>query len=101
VVIETRRLLLRRATIDDVDELVGIHADPDVKRVFGTFDYQRAIEWLRRFDHKSDLEAGSLCPRGHLRLHRVVARRPKAPSEKDCCDRGCEVQARNPGPHRY
>ena len=50
MVIETERLLLRRATIDDVDELVAIHADPDIKRVFGTFDRERAIEWLNRVD---------------------------------------------------
>ena len=52
--IETERLLLRRVTIDDVDELVAMHADPDIKQVYGTFDYQRTIEWLYQVDQSWD-----------------------------------------------
>jgi RimJ/RimL family protein N-acetyltransferase len=50
MVIETERLLLRRLTIDDLDELVAIHADPDIARVFGPFGHDRARSWLGEVD---------------------------------------------------
>jgi RimJ/RimL family protein N-acetyltransferase len=50
VVIETERLLLRRMTVDDLDELVAIHADPDIMRVFGRFALDRARSWLGEVD---------------------------------------------------
>jgi RimJ/RimL family protein N-acetyltransferase len=50
VAIETERLVLRRFTIDDLDELVAIHADPGIIRFIGPFDRQRAIEWLEGVD---------------------------------------------------
>ncbi len=34
VVIETERLLLRRLTVDDADDLVALYADPEVMRFF-------------------------------------------------------------------
>ena len=48
--IETKRLLLRRATVDDVEELVRIHADPDITRFMGAWDRDRALDWLDRVD---------------------------------------------------
>lgn len=50
MVIETERLLLRRVTTDDLDELVAIHANPDITRFMGTFGQEEAIAWLRRVD---------------------------------------------------
>jgi RimJ/RimL family protein N-acetyltransferase len=50
VVIETERLLLRRVTIDDIDELVAIQADPDITRFMDLFDHDEAIDWLQRVD---------------------------------------------------
>jgi RimJ/RimL family protein N-acetyltransferase len=47
-VIETDRLLLRRLTADDVDELVAIHAEPEVIRFMGVFDRARVREWLHQ-----------------------------------------------------
>ena len=48
LVIETGRLLLRRVTAADLDELIAIHADPDIERFMGTFDRDSATDWLDR-----------------------------------------------------
>jgi RimJ/RimL family protein N-acetyltransferase len=50
VVIETDRLCLRRVTVDDIEELVEIHADPAIMRFMGAWDRARALEWLARVD---------------------------------------------------
>ena len=50
MVIETERLRLRRVAVDDLDELVGIHADPDITRFMGPFDRAKAMDWLHRVD---------------------------------------------------
>ena len=50
IVLETDRLLLRRATIDDIDELVAIHADPDLIRFHGSWDRAKALDWLAQVD---------------------------------------------------
>lgn len=50
MVIETDRLLLRRATVDDIDELLEIHADPAIVRFMGAWDCARAMEWLTEVD---------------------------------------------------
>jgi RimJ/RimL family protein N-acetyltransferase len=50
MVIETQRLLLRRVTVTDIDELVNIHADPDITRFMGTWDRARALDWLAQVD---------------------------------------------------
>jgi RimJ/RimL family protein N-acetyltransferase len=50
VVIETERLILRRLTTDDLDELVAVHADPDIERFIGSFDRDRAIKWIAEVD---------------------------------------------------
>jgi RimJ/RimL family protein N-acetyltransferase len=47
VVIETERLLLRPVRIDDLDELVALHAEPDVEHFMGRFSRARMIEWIR------------------------------------------------------
>jgi RimJ/RimL family protein N-acetyltransferase len=46
--IQTERLLLRPPTIEDVDELVAIHAEPDVQRFMGDSDRTAVLEWLTR-----------------------------------------------------
>jgi RimJ/RimL family protein N-acetyltransferase len=52
--IETDRLVLRRVTVDDVDGLLEIHADPDIMRFMGAWDRARAIEWLTEVDKNWD-----------------------------------------------
>jgi RimJ/RimL family protein N-acetyltransferase len=61
VLIETDRLLLRRIRADDLDELVAIHAEPEVTRFWGPFDRLTVIEWM----HLNQREWGE---RGHGRL---------------------------------
>lgn len=46
--IETSRLLLRRITIEDLDELAAIHAEPQVERFLGPFDRARLIDWVEQ-----------------------------------------------------
>jgi RimJ/RimL family protein N-acetyltransferase len=48
VVIETDRLLLRPLTTADLDEVVEMHAMPEVKRTMGAFDRASARERLER-----------------------------------------------------
>ena len=48
--IETERLLLRRVTVDDVEELVQIHADSQITRFMGPWDRERALDWLKQVD---------------------------------------------------
>ena len=50
MVIETDRLRLRRATVDDVEELVDIHADPEITSFMGLWDRERALDWLHQVD---------------------------------------------------
>lgn len=50
VVIETEQLRLRRGTVDDLDEHVGIHADPEITRFMGPFDRAKATDWLHQVD---------------------------------------------------
>jgi hypothetical protein len=50
ILIETERLLLRRVTAADLDELIAIHADTDIERFMGGFDQDRATDWLDRVD---------------------------------------------------
>jgi RimJ/RimL family protein N-acetyltransferase len=50
IVIDTKRLLLRRVTSADLHELIAIHADPDIERFMGAFDRDRATDWLDRVD---------------------------------------------------
>ncbi len=46
--IETERLYLRPMIMRDVDDLVALHADPEVSRYMRPFDHQQAVERLRR-----------------------------------------------------
>ena len=48
MVIETDRLLLRPLTTADLDEVVELHAMPDVKRTMGAFDRRAAQARLER-----------------------------------------------------
>ena len=75
--IETARLLLRRVTVDDVEELLNIHADPALVRFMGAWDRARAMEWLVRVDENwrehgygrlgiTDRESGQLLGRTGL-----------------------------------
>jgi RimJ/RimL family protein N-acetyltransferase len=50
VEIETERLRLRRATTDDLDELVAIHADPEIERFMDRFGPDEAASWLAGVD---------------------------------------------------
>jgi RimJ/RimL family protein N-acetyltransferase len=44
--IETSRLLLRPPRIEDLDELVAIHAEPAVKRFMGRFERPDIMRWM-------------------------------------------------------
>jgi RimJ/RimL family protein N-acetyltransferase len=46
--LDTERLYLRPMTIRDVDDLVALHADPDVSRYMRAFDREEAVQRLRR-----------------------------------------------------
>lgn len=47
IVLETRRLILRRLTLDDVGDLARIYADPDVMRFLGgPRALQQTREWV-------------------------------------------------------
>jgi RimJ/RimL family protein N-acetyltransferase len=48
--IVTDRLLLRPMTTGDLDELVAIHAEPEVARFMGAFDRVKASEWMQEVD---------------------------------------------------
>lgn len=48
--IGTNRLLLRPVSIDDIDELLVIHADRDIAHFMGEWDRVRALEWLADVD---------------------------------------------------
>lgn len=61
MLIETDRLLLRRIRRDDLDELVAIHAEPEVTRFWGPCDRLKVIEWMR-------LDQREWRERGHGRL---------------------------------
>jgi ribosomal-protein-alanine N-acetyltransferase len=53
--LETRRLILRKMTMEDLDDLLRIFSDPKVMRSFGgvLFDRARMKQWLlRNLDHQ-------------------------------------------------
>jgi RimJ/RimL family protein N-acetyltransferase len=54
VKIETERLSLRRVTVDDLEELVAIHTEPDIQRFVGGLDLAEAARWLVRDDQSWD-----------------------------------------------
>ncbi len=59
--LETDRLLLRRPAEADLEELVAIHAEPDVQRFMGEFEWPQATRWLEQNDHEwSELGYGRL-----------------------------------------
>jgi RimJ/RimL family protein N-acetyltransferase len=52
VLLETRRLVLRPISLEDSDEFVALHADPEVTRCVSSFDRPRAEERLRKNDEE-------------------------------------------------
>lgn len=48
--LDTERLYLRPMTMHDVDDLVALHADPEVSRYMRAFDREEAVQRLRRDD---------------------------------------------------
>ena len=48
--IETERLRLRPVAVDDLDEVVRLHEDPDVARFMGTPDREWLVEWVKGSD---------------------------------------------------
>lgn len=82
--IETKRLILRKMTIDDLDDLLLIFTDPKVMASFGgvLFDREKMMQWVQRnLDHQAQhgygifsvilKENGELV--GALGLHHVEA----------------------------
>ena len=54
--LETGRLILRKMTMEDLDDLLHIFSDPKVMRSFGgvLFDRERMKQWLlRNLDHQA------------------------------------------------
>jgi RimJ/RimL family protein N-acetyltransferase len=56
--IDTERLELRQLTLDDLDELVSLHADPDVSQFIGHVDRSQTIQAL-------EANAAQWAERGH------------------------------------
>jgi RimJ/RimL family protein N-acetyltransferase len=54
MVIETDRLVLRPLAVADLDEVVGMHAMPEVKRTMGAFDRAAALARLERNEREWD-----------------------------------------------
>jgi len=52
VLIETDRLLLRPLATADLDEVVAMHASPEVVATMGTFDRATALARLERNEHE-------------------------------------------------
>ena len=53
--LETKRLILRKMTVNDLDELLRIFSDPRVMQSFGGILFDRAMmeEWIRKnMDHQ-------------------------------------------------
>ena len=48
MLLETRRLLLRPISLDDLDAFVELHADPEVTRFISAFDRTESEERLRK-----------------------------------------------------
>ena len=48
--LDTERLYLRPMTMRDVDDLVALHADPEVSRYMRAFDREEAVQRLGRDD---------------------------------------------------
>jgi RimJ/RimL family protein N-acetyltransferase len=48
----TQRLLMRPPEEGDLDELIALHADPAVERVFGATRRDEVIEWIARARHE-------------------------------------------------
>jgi RimJ/RimL family protein N-acetyltransferase len=47
IVLETDRLLLRRLTLDEVDDLLGIFSDPEAMRYYPTTKgRQETLDWI-------------------------------------------------------
>lgn len=44
--IETERLILRPVSLEDLDEVVRLHEDPEVARFMGTPDREWLVEWV-------------------------------------------------------
>jgi RimJ/RimL family protein N-acetyltransferase len=48
VEIETERLIMRPVRVEDVDDLVAMHADPVTRRVFGEWTRDQVEDWAER-----------------------------------------------------
>jgi RimJ/RimL family protein N-acetyltransferase len=50
--IETERLRLRPVAVDDLDEVVRLHEDPEVARFMGSPDREWLVEWVEGSDRE-------------------------------------------------
>lgn len=50
--IETERLILRQVAVEDLDEVVRLHEDPEVARFMGTPDREWLVEWVAGSDRE-------------------------------------------------
>jgi RimJ/RimL family protein N-acetyltransferase len=63
VEIETERLIMRPVRVEDVDDLLAMHADPVTRRVFGERTGDQVEEWVERSEREWE-ERGH----GHLAI---------------------------------
>jgi len=76
--LRTERLAMRQPSEGDVEELVALHADPLIERVFGAMTRDEVVEWVaharREWDERGhgrvllfDREDGAFLGRSGLR----------------------------------
>jgi RimJ/RimL family protein N-acetyltransferase len=76
--LQTDRLILRPVSTSDLDDLVDLHADPVVRKVFGVMTREEIAEWIARSEREwverghgragvFDRESGAFLGRSGLR----------------------------------
>ncbi len=68
IVAETPRLILRQLTLDDVNDLAAIHADPVVMRFFGsTYTCESTKQWLEERVFNATSNENGACGRQYIK----------------------------------
>ena len=75
IVAETPRLILRQLTLDDVDDLATINADPVVIKFFsGTYTYERTKQWIEKIIDSYEQRGWSLWATIHKADNKFIGR---------------------------
>jgi RimJ/RimL family protein N-acetyltransferase len=72
--IETKRLLLRPLEPDDVDDVVALHAHPEVRRFVPAVDRAQAVHWLQNTGREWDAHGHGLMGIIEVETGRFVGR---------------------------